>query len=232
MAKTRIPLVSQHLENISREALEKYQDVIRSYVRHRQGVYALYRRKKLYYVGLATDLRWRLKAHLKDHHGQSWDRFSVYFTVGDQHLRELESLILRIIKPKGNEVKGKLRSSQDLRRTFAKDIRMLQRRDLAMLLGRELLEEAVAKRTNHKGKERGPVLAAYVSGPLKLRATYRGKTLRAHVRRDGSVRFRGKVYRSPSAAGAAAVSGSCNGWWFWKFERAPGDWIRLRELKN
>ena len=32
MAK-RAQLVSQHLENISHEALSKYQDVIRSYVR-------------------------------------------------------------------------------------------------------------------------------------------------------------------------------------------------------
>jgi hypothetical protein len=231
MAK-RIPLVCQHLENISREGLEKYQDVIRVYVRHRQGVYALYRRKKLYYVGLATDLRWRLKAHLKDHHGQSWDRFSVYFTIGDQHLKELESLILRIAKPKGNKVKGKFKSSQDLRRKFAGDIRMLYRRELAMLLGRELAEKAVGGKVNLKTKGRAPVLSRYVSSPIRLRAVHLGKLLTAQVRRDGSVRFRGRVYKSPSAAGSAAVGGACNGWWFWKFERAPGDWIRLRELKK
>jgi hypothetical protein len=46
----RAPLVSQYLENISREALEKYQDIVRQYVRRRQGVYALYRRGKLHYV--------------------------------------------------------------------------------------------------------------------------------------------------------------------------------------
>jgi hypothetical protein len=79
----RKPLVSQHLENISREALEKYQNLIRRYVRRRQGVYALYRRKKLYYVGLASNLRSRLLHHLRDRHGDSWDRFSVYFTIGD-----------------------------------------------------------------------------------------------------------------------------------------------------
>ncbi len=32
---------------------------------------------ELYYVGLAKDLRWRLKHHLKDHHHAPWDRFSV-----------------------------------------------------------------------------------------------------------------------------------------------------------
>lgn len=93
----RTPLVCQHLENISRHALEQYQDIIRDYVRHRQGVYALYRRGKLYYVGLASNLRSRLAHHLKDRHGDSWDRFSVYLTIGDSHLRELESLILQIV---------------------------------------------------------------------------------------------------------------------------------------
>jgi hypothetical protein len=39
--RKRLPLVCQHLENISRDALENYLDVIRTYVRHRQGVYAL-----------------------------------------------------------------------------------------------------------------------------------------------------------------------------------------------
>jgi hypothetical protein len=57
----RGPLVCQHLENISRDGLDKYQDVIRAFVRYRHGVYALYKRTKLYHVGLAKDLRWRLK---------------------------------------------------------------------------------------------------------------------------------------------------------------------------
>ena len=64
MAK-RAQLVSQHLENISHEVLSKYQDVIRSYVRGRQGIYALYRKNELYYVGLAGNLRSRLKSHLR-----------------------------------------------------------------------------------------------------------------------------------------------------------------------
>src|SRR4030043_614278 len=96
----RAPLVCQHLENISREALEKYQNIVQRYVRRRQGVYALYRRNKLYYVGLASNLRSRLSHHLRDRHGDSWDRFSVYLTIGDSHLQELEALILRIVQPK------------------------------------------------------------------------------------------------------------------------------------
>ena len=67
MAKRR-SLVRQHLENIAGTVLEDYQHIIRDYVRGMQGVYALYRRGRLYYVGLASNLRNRLKAHLKDKH--------------------------------------------------------------------------------------------------------------------------------------------------------------------
>jgi len=45
-------LVCQHLENISRDALEKHQKIIKQYVRRRNGVYALYRKEKLYFVAL------------------------------------------------------------------------------------------------------------------------------------------------------------------------------------
>src|SRR3989304_219215 len=119
----RAPLVTQHLEKISRDALEKYQDIVKAFVRGRQGVYALYRGDKLYYVGLATNLRNRLKHHLKDRHGQSWDRFSVYLTIGDSHLRKLEALILRTMGPTGNKQKGKFARSEDLRRRFRRDIK-------------------------------------------------------------------------------------------------------------
>lgn len=36
-------LVCQHLENISREALEKYKEIIKEFVRGRHGIYALFR---------------------------------------------------------------------------------------------------------------------------------------------------------------------------------------------
>ena len=134
MAK-RSPLVCQHLENVSRDVLEEHQDIIREYVRHRQGVYALYRRGKLYYVGLASNLRTRLSHHLKDRHGESWDRFSVYVTIGDSHLRELESLLLRIVKTKGNKQKGKFAKSEDLRRNFARDAKRSWQIEMQDLLG-------------------------------------------------------------------------------------------------
>lgn len=226
----KMSLVSQHLENISREALEKYQDIIRRYVRHRQGVYALYRRNKLYYIGLASNLRSRLAHHLRDRHKESWDRFSVYLTIGDSHLKELESLVLRVVKPKGNKQKGKFLKSEDIRRRFARDIRSRQHNELLSLLGRD----KVTKLEEEGGAVgRQSVLANYINGPIKLQARYKGRIIKAHVKRNGTIRFKGKAYRSPSHAGAAACKRrSCNGWAFWKYERAPGDWVPLNEMRK
>ena len=58
-------LVCQHLERVSRKALEEYQRLIQNYVRRRRGIYALYRGDRLYYVGLASNLGSRLKHHLR-----------------------------------------------------------------------------------------------------------------------------------------------------------------------
>lgn len=227
----RAQLVCQHLENISREALERHQDMIQRYVRARQGIYALYRRGKLYYVGLATNLRSRLRHHLSDRHGGSWDRFSVYLTIGDHHLRELEALILRTVKPTGNKQKGKFANSEDLRRRFRKDIKQ---NVLAEVDG--LFTEYRPRRRRQKTElaNAAPVavLAKYNSAPLHLRATLKGTKLTARVRRDGTILFAGKVYNSPSMAGAAACKRTCNGWTFWHYERAPGDWVPLDTMRH
>jgi hypothetical protein len=95
----REALVYNHLEMVSRDLFEEHPDLVRQFIGRNAGVYALYRKGELYYVGLATGLRGRLKAHAKNRHGNSWDRFSIYLTVKDQHLREIESLLLRIANP-------------------------------------------------------------------------------------------------------------------------------------
>ncbi len=229
----RAQLVCQHLENISREALEKHQEIIRAYVRGRQGVYALYRRGKLYYVGLATNLRNRLKIHLKDRHGRSWDRFSVYLTIGDSHLRELEAVILRTVRPSGNKQRGKFARSEDLRRRFRGDVKRSVLAEVDGLFGESKPAKARGRGMILNGDGRRAVMAPYISGPFKLRARFKGRILTARVRRDGKVRFEGKVYTSPSEAAAAACKRkTCNGWRFWQYERAPGDWVRLDSLRR
>ncbi len=229
--KRNAQLVCQHLENISREALEEYQDIIRQYVRGRQGIYALFRRGKLYYVGLATNLRTRLTQHLRDRHADSWDRFSVYITIGDHHLRELEALILRTVKPAGNKQKGKFAKSDDLRRRFRRDMKQSFNDEIDGMFEefRPARRKAAPKKTNG----RTPALAKYIFNAFPIRARFKGKIIKAQVRRDGTIRFAGKLYNSPSLAAAVACNRvSCNGWTFWTYERAPGDWVPLDALRS
>jgi hypothetical protein len=228
-------LVSQHLENISRKALEEHQDIVRTYVRDRQGIYALFRRGKLYYVGLASNLNFRLNQHLRDRHKGSWDRFSVYLTIGDRHLRELETLLLRIVRPVGNKVGAKFVKSENLRARFRRDIRVWLKNEFTTIFGEKAIpgrgekEQSVLKR---KGRRSLP-LAPFVDRRLALTAVYKGKTLKAWVRKDGYIYFNGSYYKSPSATAKAAIdSGAANGWVFWKYQRAPGDWVPLREIKK
>jgi hypothetical protein len=215
-----IHLVCQHLEDISREALERHQRIIKQYVRRRNGVYALYRKGKLYYVGLAKNLRSRLTHHLRDRHGAAWDRFSVYFTLGDQHLRELESLVLRIVQPKGNKQRGKFPKSEDIRRRFARDVKDRLNYEVALLFGDKPRKSASQGRWVKFRR-------------TKLRAWFKGKKLRAQLLKGGRVRFGGKVYDSLSTAAAKACKRvSCNGWTFWKYQRAPGDWVTVDHLRK
>lgn len=238
-------LVCQYLENISRIALEKYQDIIRKYVRGRHGVYSLYRKNKLYYVGLASNLRSRLHHHLRDRHAQTWDSFSVYLTIGDRHLQELETLVLRIVKPKGNLQKGKFRTADDLRQVFRRDIASAQSMELEGLFcagashGRS---RAASEFLRKDGERRKPALAPFVMRRFHIRCRYKGKLYIAHARRDGSITFakesadanrlQGKVFTSPSLAAKAITGREMNGWATWTYERAPGDWVFLDELRK
>jgi RAMA domain-containing protein len=235
MSKKRLPLVSQYLENISRRMLEEYQDSIREYVRRRHGVYALYRRGRLYYVGLAGNLRNRLHHHIRDRHSQSWDRFSVYLTIGDSHIRELELLVLRIVSPPGNRVKGKFARAENLKNRLSAEIRKHYRLEFQELFGSKRISKQDKKPLKFKPipKGRQPVLGKYKNRPSKIKAKYKGKTIRASVLKNGAIRFQSTVYNSPSLAGAAAVGHrTCNGWTFWQYERAPGDWVPLNNLKR
>ena len=224
-------LVLQHLENISRDALEEHQDILREHVRGKHGVYALYRRGALYYVGLASNLRGRLKTHLRDRHRNSWDRFSVYLTVSDGHVKELESLILRIVKPPGNKQSGRFAKSKNLKAEFADDVRSYYQGQADDILGRRRTRRVVISK-GRKRSDKKPELAGCFKRAARLWGSYKGEDFVATVRKDGTIRYGKTVYKSPSKAATAARGISTNGWGFWFFRDASGEWVRLRQLKK
>jgi hypothetical protein len=188
------------------------------------------RHNKVYYVGLASNLRSRLRHHLDDKHAKYWDSFSVYLTVNDQHLRQLESLVIRIARPKGNDQKGKFGRAENLLRPFRRAIREFLNKELDDLFADTRYVRQ--KKKSNVGNKRGVKLAPFVKKRFKIRLTLHGKTFYARVRRDGMIRFRGKLYKSPSAAAVKITKHGVDGWIHWFYERAPGDWVPLDTLRR
>jgi hypothetical protein len=81
-----------------------------------QGIYILYDGDEVYYVGLSRkSLRSRLRKHAtNDRHKGKWDSYSFYQIDRINYIKDVETLLLRVIKPKGNRVGGKLRSRYNL----------------------------------------------------------------------------------------------------------------------
>jgi hypothetical protein len=99
------------------------------------------------------------------------------------------------VKPPANRVAGKFTRSQDIRRVFAKDVRAHQRNELISLLGRKT-PKVQEEQKSEDGKKQ-PVLIQYISGPMKLQTRYKGKLIKASVRKNGEIRLGGKTYKSP-----------------------------------
>lgn len=140
-------LVLGYLEKISSKIFSDYPKEITALVAKQHGVYALYKGPRLYYVGLATNLKNRVKHHLKDKHEGKWDKFSLYLVRKTDHIKELESLLLRIVDPKGNAVKGRLAHAENLSMQLRKQMRKAHDEALAEILGLKRKQSLRIKRT-------------------------------------------------------------------------------------
>lgn len=223
-------LVTQHLESVSWRLLDEYPEVVKDLIRRRPGVYALYRGDRLYYVGLASNLMGRLRTHLRDRHRGSWDRFNVYLTAHGEHIKELESLVLRIVGPKGNKVRGKFAKSENLLNTVNVAIREFESDRRAELLGGWVAK----RRRRSKGrKARGKgALRGLVSRRLTLKAWYKGYEYTASLRKDGTIRYGRRVFDTPNAAAKAVLKRPASGWHFWRIKDSSGKWVRLASIKR
>lgn len=104
------------LERVSSDAFEIVKKELKDMIKDSSGIYALYKDEKLYYVGLAKHLSARLLNHLeRDRHAGKWNKFSVFFVKRTNYLKDLETLVLRISKPKGNKLKGKIPHHYELK---------------------------------------------------------------------------------------------------------------------
>jgi len=231
-------IIQGHLERVGSAVFERYLDEITDLIAGNQGVYALYRRQKLYYIGLASNLKWRIRHHLKDKHRGKWDRFSLYVIRKEDHIREVESLLVRIAGPAGNSQKGSLKRSTNLLPKLKREVRRKQeveRKKLFEERGGGKKKKAVKKKTKTRtlSKKVARPLKGLLGGGKRLYANYKGTMYIAWVFNNGRIKYDGKIYDSPSTVGSVVRGGkSTNGWRFWKYKNKSGELAYLSELRQ
>ncbi len=131
MAKTAISKVKRGslihfaLDGITRESFDVIKTELANLLKRRAGVYALYQNDKLVRVGLGTSIYWRLKGHAKSKK-LVWNSASL-FIIGEKnlkYLRDLETAVVRIAKPKYNDQKGRVRDEHYLERVLRKSVKL------------------------------------------------------------------------------------------------------------
>ena len=105
-------MVKKHLEH---EDWKSYREALGKKGRGR-GIYVLYKGEEVYYIGLSkSSLRSRIRGHAtRDRHKGKWDNFS-FFQIGrTKYIKDTESLLLKIYKPRGNKVHGRFKKKYNL----------------------------------------------------------------------------------------------------------------------
>jgi hypothetical protein len=234
-AKTRArkprDLLSNRLEKISKDVFKQYFSLITQLVSDSPGIYALYDGDELYYVGKSTELRMRVRHHLRDRHLASWTHFSLYLVRREEHIHEMESLLVRIANPKGNRVVPHGKSRGALVKALKRLIKQRQKEELSALLGSKPKKTKwrTGKHGNHPDS-----LVGLVSKRATLFRQYKGRDYTAKLSPKGTIAFKGKKYTSPTGAARAVIGANraVSGWVFWYIKDTEGNWIRLEDYKE
>lgn len=229
MTKARKPrsLVTKKLEMVSVDVFKQHNELIIKLVGDSPGVYALYDGAELYYVGKSIDLKKRVRQHLKDRHKASWTHFSLYLVRNAEHISEIESLLVRISNPKGNRVVPKGKSSGSMLKTLQDMVKAKHKDEYNSMFG-------VKSKTGKQRKQAkvNNSLVGLVSKNTEMFKSYKGKDYKAILMPAGQVKFKNKLYDSPTAAAKPIVDRiSVNGWKFWYVKDSDGNWVLLDTLR-
>jgi hypothetical protein len=117
------PLIEAYISDVSVRVIQRHKKSFREFLGHKKsGIYVLRKGEKVYYIGLAGSLRSRLPHHIKDHLKGKWDRFELYAMLKGKvkYLRDLETLLIRVAKPQGNQTRQKFVKHHNRTKEFRK----------------------------------------------------------------------------------------------------------------
>lgn len=228
-------IITGHMEKIGQKVFTDYSLAITELIKGHQGIYALYKKDKLYYIGLASNLKNRIKHHLNDRHKDCWTHFSLYIIRKEEHIKEIESLVLRISYPKGNAIKGKLTQSKDLRPILKTKMKEQWEKQFNDIIGGRKTKsnkKTVRRITDHKADR---PLKGLLRNYQRIYCHYMGQKYKAKVLPSGIIELvPGKErFNSPSLAGIAVTKKkTINGWRFWKYKNENGNLIYIDQLRK
>ncbi len=209
-------LFSRKLEKVSREIFERYSQELSKLVGTSHGVYALYDEHKLYYIGKASNLKRRIRSHLRDRHFAQWTHSSLFLTNKSVYIDDIESVIISAANPKGNRVKPKGNVDILLKKEPKSLVQSRQEEEISRLFGGK------SRRKRRSKIKRGIAARSILKGLFKhsklLVREYKGKEYRAKLLSSGKIKCKNKLYNSPTPAALAAVNKKSfkrvNGWTF------------------
>lgn len=232
--KTRA-IIAGHLEKIGSRVFDDFSSVITDLIKGNQGIYALFKKDRLYYVGLASNLKGRIKAHIRDRHHHKWTHFSLYIIRKEDHIREIESLVLRVAYPKGNKVRGKLKQSKDLRPLLKRMLKEEWIKQLGGIIGSRIKPISRIEKVKMIPENNGRPLKGLLRNDQRIYCSYKGKNHKARVMPSGLIKVypSGKLFSSPSLAGMAVTKKqTMNGWKFWKYKDGNGELAYIDQLRK
>ena len=116
--KSRRKLIRAYAEQLPGKVLGVFWKEFHDLARGHSGIYVLYKDGIPHYVGKASNPSWRIRHHQKDRLKGKWDAFSLYVVHGARYVKDVESLLLRIVKPKGALVSGRFRGAENLKKSL------------------------------------------------------------------------------------------------------------------
>jgi len=156
------------------------------------------------------------------------------------HIREIESLVLRIADPRGNRAGGRLKNAIDLRRELRRSMEERSRLEIESIVPRawrrdkkrihlEQARRATRSKSRQSTSKERPLKKLFAG--KQIVAAHKGEKYSARVNRYGVIRLKGVIYETPTAAAVSITGKPTNGWNFWKV-RNNGELVRLRKLRK
>lgn len=121
--------IEYSLSGIKRGSFEVIRKELKSVLKKRMGIYALYKKDKVVRVGLGTEIFNRVKGH-SENKKLDWDEVSLFLIKKEYigFLRDLETAVVRIAKPKYNKQKGRIGDDWYLERILNKSVKQKQKK--------------------------------------------------------------------------------------------------------